>query len=550
MLKKLVLFVAAVMLLASSAQAALNEVKVATLTPPIVTGMTGEAGKISFVIDAGTKWSKGDTFSGQVSEGAVLAKDVDFYVIAHQAVATSDTNGSLFGNDVLPTDLVIHVYGKASSRNFALKVVNGTLTAHADAGKSTTLTLFDGQNGTNLNIKAKLRKNVPGGYFNATAGNFRDAQGAVVNTVNLPTILPSENTLCVTVSPDFKYQYVHVALEHSVIIANNLNFNPSSPTIAEVMPATVTPVELKRASTFKLGDGQSGCSVNYESGAFCEGAWKDPYGYVALNSGAGFPGGMYTVTAEILVDGAVGAKGAYFASHIEGMEFVDDRGDLSKAFPAVAANKVALAKFKHFLADGAEAAATPSCSPKDNAKIVRVVSMGAVDALLAKKNFLRFDMPTIYLVESELPKGAKIGVKITVEKGCGKFVAAEFKELFAVVDECSGTAKPKGKGLLFPYFADAPFWNGMALTNTDSAPVNATLTIVDAKGGEGTISVTVPAKGMYVSLVEAIIADSAFNGKVNPKERCYIMVAPQSGSLTGFAMMGNAGESMGYTVNN
>ena len=90
----------------------------------------------------------------------------------------------------------------------------------------------------------------------------------------------------------------------------------------------------------------------------------------------------------------------------------------------------------------------------------------------------------------------------------------------------------------------------MALTNTGTAPVNATLDIVDEKGGKGTIAVVVPANGMYVSTIEDIIANSAFNGTANAKERCYVIVTPESGNLKGFAMMGHTGDSIDYTVNN
>lgn len=551
MLKKLVLFVAAVMLLASSAQAELNQIITETWTPPIMTGTTGETGSLTLKFNAGTKLQAGDVISGLVSEGVVVTKGVDFYVRFEKNATVRDvanTNGTLFGSGINATNLLFHVVALEGKRDVSVRVMNGTLQTSLNPADSASLILFNERNATEDDVF--LGKAPEGWTWSETDGHFHDKDGKNASAEKLIAISPDENILCVAVGEKFSQPYVRLGLTVSSKAGTSFNFAGagSSPTIAEVKPATITPVDLKDAQTFKLGGGQaSACSVDYELGTtFCK-PWKTGVqGYVALNGGSGFPVGEYVVTAEVLVDGAVGTKGAYFGGAVSKIEFVEDMADLYQGFSGGA---ITLAPKDLYLGDGKVAMSGASCNPKDSSKVVKVVSTGTVVKAEAQKQFLRFDIPTIYLVESDLPKGAKVGVRITVEKGCGKFVSADYS-LFTVVEKCKDAPAAAGGALLFPYFADAPFWNGMALTNIGNAPVNASLAIVDEKGGKGSIDIMVPANGMYVNLVEKIIADSAFKGTVDKALRCYITVTPQSGSLVGFAMMGNAGESMGYTVNN
>ena len=101
---------------------------------------------------------------------------------------------------------------------------------------------------------------------------------------------------------------------------------------------------------------------------------------------------------------------------------------------------------------------------------------------------------------------------------------------------------------LFPYFGDAPFWNGVALTNVSYKAMNATLTVVDDMGGTGKVTVEVPSRGMYVKLLKDLMADPAFTGNATFGRRCFIEMSTEKGDLAGFAMMGNTRESLGYVV--
>lgn len=531
MLKKLVLFVAAVMLLAPSAQAAKNVAAVSGDLSSIYTGTTGQAGKIALTIDSDTALNstRNVRFTLPGDGHVVLARNYNLMVRLDKGGATNDTISNATGVFVGEANVTrasgitegyLNLNGTKGQDFFVLSVTAGAELL-ANATQQLKITLFDGLN---------------------AEGDWTYGNG---------TVAAAEDTaLCITVKDSYKDKYVSLALKTPE--DGSFSFAPTSTNIAELKAKSISLVDMKAEPVHEVGDGQKGgCSVDYEVNKYCNVNWSAATnGYVALHNGAAWPEGIYEITAEIVVDGAVGAKGAYFADAIDQIEFVKEKSGLRNAFTGAA---LATGSKKLYLANGRMAAGgADNCLPADDKKVTRVVSTtnAAVGPAHVVNNFLRFDIPTIWLVKQELPANAKIGVKITVAQGCGQFASVVFEKLFTAVDECPlGDQTPAGS-LLFPYFADAPYWNGMALTNIGLTEVNASLLIVDAKGGEGTIDVVVPAKGMYVNLVEKIVADSAFNGTVNPKERCYIMVKPRSGSLTGFAMMGNAGESMGYTVNN
>lgn len=541
MLKKVVLFIAAVMLLASSVQAAVNQFVVGTTTPAIITGTVGQAGKISFDLVDGTAYGAGNSTKMELPNGVTLAQDYAYVIRSDYDSATNNVvlSGPLTGN-YTADDVVIQVSGTKGSRILIMEVKKGFI--KVDGIAKASIVLFDGSNATGLAPNVEMLR----GSWNGT--------DAVSGTDANLQILAEENTLCIDVSSAYTDKYVSIALTTT----NPYGYQPSTPNIAEIKPKSITPVALKAEKSTSLVSGQgAGCFVDYEAyNAWCGTAtgWgTNQRGYVAVQNGNIYPEGQWTVTAEILVDGAVGAKGAYFQTSVQSVQFLQNQADLSASL--VVTDTVATTTTpQYFLADGAVTTKlATTCTPAANEKVVKVVSKTAPNAVtvaMAAKKFVRFDIPSIVLVKSELPANAKVGVKITVSQGCGKFVEETFATLFTVVDACpTATAT---KTLLFPYFAGTGdgYWNGMALTNTGSAAVVATVTIVDANGGTGSIDVTVPAKGFYVRLVDAIVEESGFTGTVDTAARCYITVAPKTGSLTGFAMMGNNGESMGYTVGN
>ena len=92
MLKKLVLFVAAVMLLASSAHALVNDVAVKSTAPTIVRGQCEGAGSLSLTFDQGTEVSNAQAIEA-VLQGGKFCKAVDLYVNATAGAIVDNANG-------------------------------------------------------------------------------------------------------------------------------------------------------------------------------------------------------------------------------------------------------------------------------------------------------------------------------------------------------------------------------------------------------------------------------------------------------------------------
>ena len=107
----------------------------------------------------------------------------------------------------------------------------------------------------------------------------------------------------------------------------------------------------------------------------------------------------------------------------------------------------------------------------------------------------------------------------------------------------------------FPLSHGIPRVDDLKVINTGKEPVDAMVTVVDEAGGAAVMSTTVPARGMYVNLVDNLARETAGVDRVgptdpDPNKRCFVIVKPYAGSkkLTGFTMMGNGMESMDYTA--
>lgn len=525
MLKKLVLFVAAVMLLASSAHALVNDVAVKTTSPKLVRGICGEVGSLSLTFDKGTVVDSSQAIE-VVLQGGKFCKPVDLYVNATAGTYNSDTNGSLQGNYTVAAgpDFVMHVTAAQGGTTLLMHVMKGSLTAGTNGAQ---LVLFNGQRGIAGGLDELLI-----GSFNGTDWKNVTNETAAANSLCVESDLPEYTNLLVSLGPT----------------TSKYKFDPASPTIAVITGAsTISVVKPKSDAFMKVPGEQASCSFSYENST-CDGSALSGSRYFALKNGGSYPSGEYTLTMELLVNGAAGDNGVYFEAPSAGFQFANDLSVLKGPFTA---NRPASAH-QFYLGTGAKTTKAPAsgCDRPDDQKITKIVSkVVGVNSTVTSMSYLRVNVPSVAVAKSVA--GDEIAVKITITQGRCSTLFADTYKLFKMVDKCPADAEATSGKLVFPYFADAPYWNGMALTNTGTAPVNATLAIVDAKGGKASIDVVVPAEGMYVDLLENIImGQSATNGTVNYKERCYIIVTPQSGNLKGFAMMGNAGESMGYTVNN
>lgn len=112
--------------------------------------------------------------------------------------------------------------------------------------------------------------------------------------------------------------------------------------------------------------------------------------------------------------------------------------------------------------------------------------------------------------------------------------------------------------MLFPYFApdtDASyFWNGLVINNLDSKAGKADLLFYEADGDVGKATITVPANGIYNSLLRNIsgitVTKQGTGDTANAigNSKAYIKVCTDF-NVDGFAMLSDQaanGESMGY----
>jgi len=165
-------------------------------------------------------------------------------------------------------------------------------------------------------------------------------------------------------------------------------------------------------------------------------------------------------------------------------------------------------------------------------------------------------LPSMRIDPTVLFNGETISVKIeTLDQATGGICStcvATCECVIEVARVCPQGGALTGISCLFPYFTsttsatpDNPFWNGIAIVNTGSAPGTATLTVYQQDGKTGTFTTPVVQGGsMYVAALENI----GFTGTGLGDMPVYIKVTSTFGNIDGFAMIANSqsGESMGY----
>lgn len=562
MLKKLVLVMLVMLFITANAYAVKNDVHPFTEIPPIVKGACSQAGSLSLTFENATELSpKVAEVVGRLSPGVTLCQPIDMYV---RIADTTSTVGAPKVSGVVQQefvatgeggkDVVFRVIGSVGSDEIRILPLNGTLQANNTGMK---IVLFDSEgNFTNTELVDASKVN-----YNASEGEFRNAtSGAIMNTAAMNAaealrVMGVDNALCVLAAADYAAHEVRIYLESAPKV---YTFSPADSVIAIVGTKPISEVPQKKALTAPVplaGDqgGASGCDkAYYDATGMCETYDAGMFGHYALDSGTGFQQGTYLLEMEILVNGAAGDKGAYFAALPTGIQLVANRAQLTQAYTDTAS----LGNIQKFLGSGATTMLNPvpGCVRSDEEKITKVKGEMEVTAAMVGPaiKFLRFHVPTIAV--PGLAGGDVVTLKVTLKRGRCQTVYSGSRNLFTMVDKCSTTAAPAGS-LFFPYFAGTAdgYWNGMALVNPGAADANATLTIVEENGNKGTLTLTVPAGGIVVKLVEKLsdeagfVADAA-NTSPMGAARCYISVAAEGGNLKGFAMMADGAQSMGYTV--
>lgn len=154
------------------------------------------------------------------------------------------------------------------------------------------------------------------------------------------------------------------------------------------------------------------------------------------------------------------------------------------------------------------------------------------------------DIPPIRIDPAVLNSGELVSVRIELIEQFGICPTCALCEcVIPVAQVCCGAAAVAPR--LFPYFTSltaSAWWNGIALVNTGSTANSVTLTAYVQDGTTDTVTVSVPANGMFVDLVSNITWAGTGTGGLP----LYIIAAPSTPGLDGFAMIANGAESMGY----
>ena len=560
MLKKLVLVMLVMLFITANAYAAKNDVHPFTEIPPIVKGACSQAGSVTLTFENATEVSPSVAeIIGRLSPGVTLCQPIDVYVRIADGTSTvgaPKTTGVVQQEfkaiGVGGKDVVFRVVGAVGTDEIRILPLNGTLEANNTGMK---IVLFNSEgnftDGEMLDATKVGYNASTGDFFNATTGAV--LAGAPLNNNEALRVMGVDNSLCVQTAADYAAHEVRIYLESAPKV---YTFSPADSVIAIVGTKPISEVPQKKALTAPVplaGDqgGASGCDKSYYNATgMCETYDAGMFGHYALHSGSGFQAGIYLLEMEILVNGAGGDKGAYFAALPQGIQLAKNRAQMIQAY----VNTAALGSIERFLGTGATtmAAPVPGCVRADDEKITKIRGeMVLTPAMIAAMEYLRFDVPTIAVLG--LAAGDIVTLKVTLKRGRCQTVYSGSRNLFTMVDKCSSAA-PAGS-LFFPYFAGTAdgYWNGMALVNSGAADANATLTIVEENGNKGTLELIVPAGGMVVKLVENLPKEAGF--VANPANtspmgavRCYISVAAVGGNLNGFAMMADGAQSMGYTV--
>jgi len=273
------------------------------------------------------------------------------------------------------------------------------------------------------------------------------------------------------------------------------------------------------------------------------------------------PGLIVDVRMTILVDGASGAKGAYWSGTpappgvIGFSTFMTD----ALACASVAAFTTDFGAPAYFLSDGVTASvplATTACTvPAANQATIMVANSGlgaGVGGYVvngAEGPVWWIDIPPIRIDPALIASGATVQVKIELIDHTGMGICPACSLCNCTIDVAKACCGAGTGSMFFPYFSSldaGAYWNGIAITNQTAAAGKATLTAYEKNGGVGQYIADVPADGMFVDLLENItwtVVSGTLGGSP-----CFIEVTTDYGTPDGFGMISNYAnqESMGY----
>jgi hypothetical protein len=556
-----------------------NRVEVKVTSEPLPEGTTcSKGGGFSLEFDKDTQLLVGDQITIDLdyissTNNAQLCRSIDIEISmggfetgwTAAAIMANDSSGPVYYKDdssapdgdlVVAGTVYFRVWGNQGGQRITLDVL-GTVGGSITVGNETDDTLV-------LNF---LDQKVNGTHF-VTDGIYVD------RTVPKDGVYESgavvlENTLCLDVATgNFQNATVNGNMDSE---DDKFTFIPSNPQIAHIAaPVQANQFQLRTCKqtvgTIEPGGvQQAACLFDYErETGYCPDhigdhrviiesmyqVWSDAYDY--------------TVTLEILVNGASGDNGVYFTAENIGLASSHDYElEICPDVFGTAGDDIAVPSFAATCQAGTNCAATGiDCSEVNHTRITSATSPGNVGTIDdTQDRFLWIDIPMMaynYDITNDpafaVQEGDQVTVRVTLgASNPGANVCGTDQFTVGPYDINVGTFGACGQNfsLVYPYFTDynsTGWWSGIAVVNmSDQLGTGATAYVFEDDGDEAEITLPdIEGNEMWVGLTTDLF-DLAANSDDLGDDRAYVIICADF-NIDGFAMIGNneTGEGQGY----
>jgi hypothetical protein len=577
-----------------------NRVEVNVNSEPIKYHATcDKGGGFTMQFDAGTILTHGDQITIDMqyvnsSQNVTLCRDIDIVISPNDdgaGVLLDGSNGggwSIAANDVTTlappaavltnltttdapviysssqpatTDggIFFHIYGTAGNSRITIDVL-GEDQSDIDGDGVSTLTVPDADPDASLTMYFLDQKT------NADFvqdGIWTDGDGAsTFGTYDTAATL-SDNTLCINVSK-WDQATVRGNIDSK---GDKYSFDPSEPQIAHIIAGEqIVKYECKSScGNIVLGTSQqqgAGTCTNFDNetnAGYCTNT-AHSNNFLIIQNSAGFEvGATYQVELRILVNGSYGDYGVYFTASPVGLGVTSD---VNQVCNPLAVTQSPAASYWNAAGSSVTAANTTTpCTVPTAARATRLLTDGNTAIVSANgTRYMYIDIPTFQYDLSLVNEGDMVEVEFSLLKApCGTLISGT---------HCIGImgceAVASFRTLLYPYFTqmdDDPaadgFWDGFVITNIGSTDGSADVTVYEADGDVGEITVQIEANSMYVNTLNAMLAsmNQTDGAGTLGDARAYIVVCADV-NVDGFGFMGASldnpftGMSIGYLPRN
>lgn len=554
-----------------------------TTVPNIPKSPCYQAGTESLSLDNGTVLTNGDVFRYTLSNNVTVCKNINFYLRVHDGLAIADAAlpASTPAEPVTSTDPAVDAlnlggglqgtgldFGLLVTGNAGSQVVNVQLvsrnkaTGAISSTTAFTLTFVAGVPANQLIIKLFDEKFLSPYFWKISTGT------AYLNDSNFVPVAPAtafnatDNTLCINTSSDLWLG------EYVQFTANSLPAPTGVPVafsgdffIAHMFASATYAIEFCKGAI--VGHIKMGSFAAEQGADSCPGFdFEPPVNYctdhnslnrVIIHSiDAPFvASGDYTLKLEIQVDRKdgngflSGDRGVYFQAGSEPQSAMgsDKAGACAAVLGPIGAST-------RFLANGTT---TSPGAPADSVCTIAAANRAVILTTAASSmningtdSYLKIDLPVLKYDLSTIKAGDEVRIKITLTRGA----CIQIGPLTVNIGTFGCGAVAQSGSLLFPYFTylnsgsgPTDWWDGIVIINRGTTAGTATLKATQKDNTVATATVTVPAKSLYVNLLENITWTGTVNGNA-----CYIEVTTDYSNPDGFGMIAKevTGESMGY----